>query len=1275
MKIKAIILIILPVITIISPGAMAQTYDYLPGDANMAYSEWPPVVDVNDATYLVSYFRSLTISCEIEGFYAAADVNSSCTVTASDVTYLINYLRGFVSDLSYCESYPSSWPTSDDLPDTMPSPWPPCSSIPHNPPPDEVSVWFGSLDGSPVEARIGDTVEIDVFIQTTDSCYLSNMEMHIGADSQYISSFDSSGHQLYSPLNQWDFTGFSGFYGSPPNPAGWHSQSFLGIAEMFSPFTGPWLHSTSPVLIMTIALQISADPSNEGDTVFCLDEGEHPDGRPFSFGDTLGIYNYPYQLFFSPLYFVGQQLGSIEGVVQNQASDPIEGVQVTSIGATIVTDYTDAYGNYSLPDLTPGTYDVDFSHPDYIDTVVTSVLVEQGMVTPLNVTMNYEFEREPGWLYTRPRTIRDTINANAMAWVEVQLIDYDSVYSITIDSIKTSDTWIIIDNWSGVAIPSLDSMTLPVTFDMTGHSNEANYGEITIWHSGPDTSNVVGCEIRVTGEPSTGALISANPDTFYLNVEPDVEGELAIRVSNSGDLPLIIYGTTNTSDWLTPVIDTGTVTPLEPLDLIFNINTTDYEDIVLADVLTISSNAVNNSSLPINFTVTVAPDSMAGTNSLGDVNYDGWCNENDVFYLIDYFYGIGPEPCMPAGDINGDYALNTLDVVYLINYLRGSGSPPVNSCDSVYNYVQHNAGLEAQIGPFITGHRNEWISVPVSVQDSIHYKTQLSFDIPLGIIDDIIIDDVTGLGYEAYAHVDTNLTLDLSTIVISDTVGPSAAVSFGSLTQVYDLQIHISDDAPIGKHSIAPSPLASERGPTIFLLDDNSTSLAPLFLGSSITIMPTVTLEEIIGVPEIALVTELRNFPLSSSITSDAIISNMMQIFIIQLSSGDTVHADTVSQSLLVGTHTYDFTVDWEVETTGLYLVGAAIISELDETGDNHLGKYVYLTDNIQNGLPPAEGFGGGDLIRIPSTDQPPTITDLPVNFISRNEDAESPEWDIYTGMSYDPDNNRCVHMPGYNCLGPHDDWLIFGPMTGVSIEEPTIRFWETAFNWNDTSGSSHEYYIQYSNDFDIATALADGPILTHTPDNHGITPLIWLSVSIDLPDSIGINDKVYFAWRYVGPEEQACRRFDTWRVDYIEWFGAPSGDLEYVPGDANMYNGIWPPEIIGADVTYLVNYFRGIAAACNKAGFFCSADVNGTCEIIGSDVTRLVNYFRGAAAIEYCADYPPLWLTPADAAGDPMPSGWPNCGIPPLMLNETGNRFPVNNINESKSETRTKAE
>jgi hypothetical protein len=102
----------------------------------------------------------------------------------------------------------------------------------------------------------------------------------------------------------------------------------------------------------------------------------------------------------------------------------------------------------------------------------------------------------------------------------------------------------------------------------------------------------------------------------------------------------------------------------------------------------------------------------------------------------------------------------------------------------------------------------------------------------------------------------------------------------------------------------------------------------------------------------------------------------------------------------------------------------------------------------------------------------------------------------------------------------------------------------------------------------------------------------------------------------------------------------------KYLPGDANMYNGQWPPEVIGSDVTYLVNYFRGLEnnPACLIGNFYCAGDANGDCQVIGSDVTRMVSYFRGNNMLEFCPDYQPSWIAPEDLP-DNAPPGWPNCG------------------------------
>jgi hypothetical protein len=132
-----------------------------------------------------------------------------------------------------------------------------------------------------------------------------------------------------------------------------------------------------------------------------------------------------------------------------------------------------------------------------------------------------------------------------------------------------------------------------------------------------------------------------------------------------------------------------------------------------------------------------------------------------------------------------------------------------------------------------------------------------------------------------------------------------------------------------------------------------------------------------------------------------------------------------------------------------------------------------------------------------------------------------------------------------------------------------------------------------------------------------------------------------------------------------------PAGYL-YLPGDTQMPNpGMsWPPSLLGADVTYLVNYYSNASShgAClmynaDAPGtvpipyyLFASADVNGDCKNIGGDVTWLVNYFAGTFGppsevdVGYCSFFVPLWPTPDDVPAT-RPTGWPTdfCLPPPV--------------------------
>jgi len=93
-----------------------------------------------------------------------------------------------------------------------------------------------------------------------------------------------------------------------------------------------------------------------------------------------------------------------------------------------------------------------------------------------------------------------------------------------------------------------------------------------------------------------------------------------------------------------------------------------------------------------------------------------------------------------------------------------------------------------------------------------------------------------------------------------------------------------------------------------------------------------------------------------------------------------------------------------------------------------------------------------------------------------------------------------------------------------------------------------------------------------------------------------------------------------------------------YVPGDANMPAGIWPPTVDASDVTYLVQYYKGMNSACEYEGYYAAADANGDCMLIVSDVTYLVRYLAGMGpAPLYCPEYPAM---------PPSQETFPECSI-----------------------------
>ena len=84
------------------------------------------------------------------------------------------------------------------------------------------------------------------------------------------------------------------------------------------------------------------------------------------------------------------QTGSIAGVlVDSETGDPLIGANAIIAGTSIGTA-TDIDGTYTIPNLEPGTYTVQFSYIGYNPTTVQGVEVTAGETTRLDLSLSPE---------------------------------------------------------------------------------------------------------------------------------------------------------------------------------------------------------------------------------------------------------------------------------------------------------------------------------------------------------------------------------------------------------------------------------------------------------------------------------------------------------------------------------------------------------------------------------------------------------------------------------------------------------------------------------------------------------------------------------------------------------------------------------------------------------------------------------------------------------------------------------------------------------------------
>ncbi|MCP4581782.1 MAG: HYR domain-containing protein [candidate division Zixibacteria bacterium] len=263
--------------------------------------------------------------------------------------------------------------------------------------------------------------------------------------------------------------------------------------------------------------------------------------------------------------------------------------------------------------------------------------------------------------------------------------------------------------------------------------------------------------------------------------------------------------------------------------------------------------------------------------------------------------------------------------------------------------------------------------------------------------------------------------------------------------------------------------------------------------------------------------------------------------------------------------------------------------------------------------------------------------------------DTTSPFVPCPNNIIVDNDPGECGAIVTYSYIGDDNcpDLIVTadpppGSMFAIGITQVDIE----AIDGSENTYSCH-FDITVNDNENPDVICPDDTTLLSEPGQGGAICEFEASVSDNCPNSIVECDPPSGSFFPIGQTSVNCVGQDSsGNSDTCSFIVTVGSDaLEYLPGDVNMYNGAWPPMVIGGDVTYLVSWFRGLSSSpvCPLDGFWCSADANGDCVVIGSDVTKLVTYFRGMTTLSHCADYLPAWLVPDDLPEE-APPGWPNC-------------------------------
>jgi hypothetical protein len=228
--------------------------------------------------------------------------------------------------------------------------------------PTDIEVWYGNVDGSPIQAPLGGTTYINAYVKTNPGNVAACLYLCLAAQDIYFDSLISiSSGRAYPPLISWDEINFRApekHKTDTPytNPPGWSSQGFLGFSDLGGT-PNPFFSSDTAYKLITFAFKLKDDISLLGDTLNGLTTG-YSEALGFSAAcDTFGGPGYHIIEHFSPIvvvspeYYCSYLLGDVNGDGNLMGSDVTYLVRYFKGFGPPPPDscYLDSLGDYLYP--------------------------------------------------------------------------------------------------------------------------------------------------------------------------------------------------------------------------------------------------------------------------------------------------------------------------------------------------------------------------------------------------------------------------------------------------------------------------------------------------------------------------------------------------------------------------------------------------------------------------------------------------------------------------------------------------------------------------------------------------------------------------------------------------------------------------------------------------------------------------------------------------------------------------------------------------------------